>query len=213
MNKYQALRLHKQFDDLATATQWLTQQSTIVQEVTTLNGNGILSQGPVVKHGAFVDPTARLIGGMIISEGCYVGPYAVIRLDEKNQSEPLVIGKNSNIQDCAIVHSTTSEIGENVIVAHQAIVHGAKLCNNVALYIQAVADGNGTVIGEGAFLHQGSYVGKNIQIHPNTLVPAGAKILTQTQADKLGPVPDALKDIQCHVLELNDAHNKRYLGM
>ena len=36
---------------------------------------------PVVDPGAFVHETAVLIGDVIISQGCYVGPNAVLRGD------------------------------------------------------------------------------------------------------------------------------------
>jgi carbonic anhydrase/acetyltransferase-like protein (isoleucine patch superfamily) len=177
--------------------------------VTFIKGDAVYQQ-PFVNSAAHVDETALLIGGMIINKGCFIGPCAVIRLDEKNSADPLIIGENTNIQDGAIVHSTTQSIGRNVIVAHQAIVHGAVIEDNVTLYIQAVADGNGSVIGEGSFLHQGSYVGKGIIIAKDRFVDAGVKVLTQKQADALGPVPDEFKRIKEHVLELNAGHVQRH---
>ena len=192
---------------------WLDAQSEAVRRVTRIESGGRLVQEPVIEEGAFVDPTARLIGGMIICAGCYVGPYAVIRLDEKPSPEPLVIGRGSNVQDCAVIHSTTQRIGSRVIVAHQAIVHGAIVEDDVTVYIQAVVDGGGTVIGRGAFLHQGCYVGKGVRVPDGRYVPPGAKILAQAEADALGPVPEPLLRVRAHVLESNDAHVKRYLSL
>ena len=192
---------------------WLDAQSEAVRRVTRIESGGRLVQEPVVEEGAWVDPTARLIGGMIIGAGCYVGPYAVIRLDEKPSPEPLVIGRGSNVQDCAVIHSTTQRIGSRVIVAHQAIVHGAAVEDGVAIYIQAVVDGGGTIIGRGAFLHQGSYVGKGLRVPPGRYLEPGRKLLTQADADALGPVPEALRKIRERVLESNDAHVRRYLSL
>jgi carbonic anhydrase/acetyltransferase-like protein (isoleucine patch superfamily) len=192
---------------------WLDAQSENVRRVTRVDARGRLVQEPVVEDGAWVDPTARLIGGMIIGAGCYVGPYAVIRLDEKPTPEPLIIGRGSNVQDCAVIHSTTQRIGSRVIVAHQAIVHGAVVEDDVTIYIQAVVDGGGAIIGTGAFLHQGSYVGKGVRIPPGRYVEPGRKVLTQAEADALGPVPEALLHVREHVLESNDAHVKRYLSL
>lgn len=197
----------------AEARKWLEAQGEAVRRVTRLDERGRLLQAPLVEDGAFVDPTARLIGGMIIGAGCYVGPYAVIRLDEKPTPEPLVIGPGSNVQDCAVIHSTTQRIGGRVIVAHQAIVHGAVVEDDVTIYIQAVVDGGGAVIGRGAFLHQGSYVGKGVRIPAGRCVEPGRRILTQAEADALGPVPEALLHVREHVLELNDAHVRRYLSL
>ncbi len=195
----------------AQAEEWLAAQTETVRAVTTIAKSGAIVQQPFVEEGACVDPTAQLIGGVIIKRGCYVGPFAVVRLDEKEGAEPLVFGEDSNLQDCAIVHSTTTQIGRRVIVAHQSIVHGAKIEDDVTIYIQAVVDGGGTVIGRGSFLHQGSYVGKGVRIPKGRYIAPGQKVLTQADADVLPPVPSELVQIRDHVLEHNRAHVSRHL--
>jgi carbonic anhydrase/acetyltransferase-like protein (isoleucine patch superfamily) len=195
------------------AERWLDRQTRDVRRVTWVDADGRLMQKPVVEPGSYVDPRALLIGGLIIRPGCYIAPFAVIRLDENNVAEPLLVGAESNIQDQALVHSHTTRIGNRVIVAHQAIVHGAVLEDEVTLYIQATADGDGTVIGRGSFLNQGAYVGKGVKIPPGRHVAPGRKVLTQKEADQLPPVPEQLAEIQKHVLELNRLHVKRHLQM
>lgn len=185
---------------------WLCSQSEGVRRTMAMSPSGSPYQKPWIDERAYVDPTACLMGGMVISRGCYVGPYAVIRLDEKPDLEPLFIDEESNVQDGAIIHSTTQHIGKRVIVAHQAIVHGARVEDDVTIYIQAVVDGGGTVIGQGCFLHQGSYVGKGIALAQGRYVEPGRKILTQADADALPGVPEALLKVRAHVLELNAAH-------
>lgn len=199
--------------DRDAAERWLDEQPRDVRRVTWVDAEGRLMQKPVVDPGSYVDPRALLIGGLIIRPGCYIAPFAVVRLDENNVPEPLIVGSQSNIQDHALVHSHTTRIGERVIVAHQAIVHGAVLQDEVTLYIQAVADGNGTVIGRGSFLNQGSYVGKGIKVPPGRHVAPGQKVLTQQEADALPPVPEKLVEIQKHVLELNKLHVERHLNL
>ncbi|MBW1806812.1 MAG: hypothetical protein JRJ19_00250 [Deltaproteobacteria bacterium] len=195
------------------ACDWLQDQPEDVRRVTYVDPDGVLMQKPVIEEGTYVDPSALLIGGMILRSGCYIGPQAVIRLDENNVAEPLILGVESNIQDFALVHSNTTKIGERVIVAHQAIVHGAVIEDDAALYIQAVADGGGTVIGKGSFLNQGSYVGKGVKIPPGRHVEPGRTILTQAEADALPAVPEAIEQIRLHVLELNKLHVKRHLEL
>jgi len=199
--------------DRHAAEHWLDQQPNDVRRVTWVDAEGRLMQKPVVDPGSYVDPHALLIGGLIIRTGCYIAPFAVIRLDENNVPEPLIIGEESNIQDHALVHSHTTRIGERVIVAHQAVVHGAVLEDEVTLYIQAVADGNGTVIGRGSFIDQGAYVGKGIKVPPGRLVAPGRKVLTQQEADELPPVPEKLLKIQKQVLQLNKLHVERHLNL
>ncbi len=211
MENIRSLTLNIPVENHDQATAWLGKQSDNIRRTTFVTEAGKLAQKAWIDPEAYVDPTAQLMGGMIINKGCYVGPNAVVRLDEKPDPEPLVLGINSNIQDCAVVHSTTQHIGSSVIVAHQSIVHGAVVEDDVTIYIQAVVDGNGTVIGKGSFLHQGAYVGKGIVLPAGSYVEPGQKILTQAQAESLGPVPDALKAVRDHVLELNALHTQRYL--
>jgi|GEM_PF-420043 len=192
--------------------QWLENQPEEVGLVTSWRqGVGVVQQ-PYIEEGAYVDPRARLIGGIIIKNGCYVGPFAVIRMDEKSDAFPMILDEGSNVQDNAVVHSDMRRIGKNVIVAHQAIVHGAVVEDEATLYIQAVVD-SGTTIGQGSFLHQGCYVGKNLTLARRRYVEPGQKILTQQQADELPEVPPELQKLREHVLEQNHSHTRRYLKL
>ena len=210
MQKNNGLRPLKMMLEKPATEGWLAEQSETVRRVSRLDADGTLWQFAAVDPESYVDPTAQLIGGMILGPRCYVGPFAVIRLDEKSGLEPLIVGADSNIQDCAVVHSNTVSIGERVIVAHQSIVHGAVIEDDAALYIQAVVDGGGTVIGRGSFLDQGSYVGKGIRVPAGRYVAPGRKILSQEEADALPEVPGKVKEIRNHVMELNRGHVSRY---
>jgi carbonic anhydrase/acetyltransferase-like protein (isoleucine patch superfamily) len=85
---------------------------------------------PVVSRRAYVHATATLIGKVVIQDGVFVGPHAVLRADEpgpKGIVEPIVVGRRANVQDCVVVHAvggTGVEIGPNASVAHGAVVHG-----------------------------------------------------------------------------------------
>lgn len=85
---------------------------------------------PIVHSSAFVNPTAILCGKVVVEERVFIGPYAVIRADEVDESgdmAPIVIGAHSNIQDGVVIHSKSGApvtIGERTSIAHRAIVHG-----------------------------------------------------------------------------------------
>ncbi|NRA24060.1 MAG: carbonate dehydratase, partial [Oleispira sp.] len=71
---------------------------------------------PVVSETAFIDPTAIICGKVIIEDNVFIGPYAVIRADEIDESknmEPIIIRRDSNIQDGVVIHSKS---GAAVIV-------------------------------------------------------------------------------------------------
>lgn len=85
---------------------------------------------PKVSPMAYIDPTAVICGHVIIHDYVYVGPYAVIRADELDDSgnmEPIIIHSHSNIQDGVVIHSKSGApvtIGQSTSIAHRAIVHG-----------------------------------------------------------------------------------------
>lgn len=85
---------------------------------------------PNVSEKAFIDPTAIICGNVIIEDNVFVGPYAVIRADEVDETgnmQPIIIKHNSNIQDGVVIHSKAGAavtIGERSSIAHRAIVHG-----------------------------------------------------------------------------------------
>ncbi|MGO2262579.1 gamma carbonic anhydrase family protein [Halomonas sp.] len=85
---------------------------------------------PKIAPSAFVDPTAIICGLVVVEENVFIGPYAVIRADEVDENgyiDPIVIGANSNIQDCVVIHSKSGAkvtIGQRTSIAHRAIVHG-----------------------------------------------------------------------------------------
>ncbi|MCG7543739.1 hypothetical protein MHM93_06020 [Pseudoalteromonas sp. MM17-2] len=91
------------------------------------NPNGDI---PQVAQGAFIDPTAIICGKVIVEENVFIGPYAVIRADEIDEDadmQPIVIKRDSNIQDGVVIHSKSGAavtIGERTSIAHRSIIHG-----------------------------------------------------------------------------------------
>ncbi len=85
---------------------------------------------PDVSAKAFIDPTAIICGRVIIEENVFVGPYAVIRADEVDENGeilPIIIKRDSNIQDGVVIHSKAGAavtIGERTSIAHRSIIHG-----------------------------------------------------------------------------------------
>ena len=86
---------------------------------------------------AFIAPGAVVLGDVTIGENSGIWYNAVVRGDR----DSIVIGKESNIQNNAVVHLGSGypvEIGDHVTIGHGAIVHGCKI-------------GDNTMIGMGAF--------------------------------------------------------------
>lgn len=128
---------------------------------------------PRIHCSAYISPRASIIGDVTIEEGVSVWEFAVLRGDVNS----IYVGKNSNIQDCAVIHVSENSptiIGESVTVGHCAVVHGAKIENNVIVGIGAIVLDNAE-IGEGSIIGAGAVVTPNTKIPPRSLalgVPA-----------------------------------------
>lgn len=133
---------------------------------------------PKVHENAFVDPTAIICGKVIVEENVFIGPYAVIRADERdanNEIHPIRIGAESNIQDGVVIHSKSGarlDIGQRVSVAHRAIVHGPCIIGD-GCFIGFNAVLYNCTLGEGSVLRHNSVV-------ENCNVPAGFHIPSAT---------------------------------
>ncbi len=85
---------------------------------------------PKIALTAYVHPTATLIGNVSIEDRAFVGPHAVLRADEPGPDgnvQPIILGEETNVQDCAIVHAlggTGVKIGPRSSIAHGAVIHG-----------------------------------------------------------------------------------------
>ena len=108
---------------------------------------------PQIPASTYVADTASVIGRVILGEETSVWPGAVIRAD----SEPITIGDGSNVQDNAVLHvdpGVPMNIGRNVTVGHQVMLHGCTIGDGSLIGIQAIVL-NHAVIGESAWWRQG----------------------------------------------------------
>ena len=114
---------------------------------------------PVVDPGAFVHETAVLIGDVIISDGCYVGPNAVLRGDFGR----IVMEEGSNLQDTCVAHTFP---GKDCIVeidghiGHGVVLHGCRIGRNALVGMNAVVMddaviGAESIVGAMAFVPSG----------------------------------------------------------
>ena len=123
---------------------------------------------PQIGPGAWIAPSADLIGDVRVGARASVWFGAVIRAD----NTPIVIGEESNIQDGAIGHSDPGvplTIGARVTVGHQAILHGctiaddclvgmgARILNGAVLESECLV-GAGALITEGKHFERGSLI-------------------------------------------------------
>jgi carbonic anhydrase/acetyltransferase-like protein (isoleucine patch superfamily) len=116
----------------------------------------------------FIADTARVFGRVKLGDEVSIWFGAVIRGD----GDDIVIGHRSNVQENAVIHVDPGfpvNIGNECIIGHGAIVHGATLANNVLVGIHATLL-NGAQIGEYSIIGAGAVVPEGMIIPPFSLV-------------------------------------------
>jgi len=116
---------------------------------------------PKFGKNCFIAPNATVAGEVIMGDDCTVWFNAVVRGDVNS----ITIGNRTNIQDGAVIHCTYQKhktiIGNNVSIAHNAVVHGCTIHDNV-------------LVGMGAIVMDG------VIIEPECIIAAGAIVLQNT---------------------------------
>ena len=124
---------------------------------------------PSLASGAWVAPSADLIGDVRLGERASVWFGAVIRAD----NTPITIGTETNIQDGSICHSDEGfplVIGARVTVGHQAILHGCTLADDCLI-------GMGAKILNGAVIAADCIVGAGALVTEGKRFPSGSLII------------------------------------
>jgi carbonic anhydrase/acetyltransferase-like protein (isoleucine patch superfamily) len=114
---------------------------------------------PQVAESAWVAENAQVIGDVQLAPGSSVWFGATLRGD----TEPIVVGEGSNIQDGSVLHADRNlplTIGRHVTVGHQVILHGCTI-------------GDESLIGIGAIVLNGAKIGKNCLVGAGALVTEG----------------------------------------
>lgn len=121
-----------------------------------------LRKNPTLGKDVYIAKTAVVIGDVTIGDYSSVWYNAVIRGDINR----VIVGRYTNIQDLAVLHLSDDLpciLGDYVTVGHSAIVHAAKV-------------GNEVLIGMGAIVLDGVEIGDQCLIGARALVTGGMKI-------------------------------------
>jgi carbonic anhydrase/acetyltransferase-like protein (isoleucine patch superfamily) len=124
---------------------------------------------PSIDVEAFIAENAVVIGDVKIGKMASIWYGAVVRGD----SDAIRIGDRTNVQDNAVIHVDPGypvSIGDDSIVGHLALVHGATIDNNVLV-------GMHSTILNGATIGAYSIIGANALVTANTLIPPKSLVL------------------------------------
>jgi carbonic anhydrase/acetyltransferase-like protein (isoleucine patch superfamily) len=142
-------------------------------------------KSPKFGKNCFIAPNATIVGDVQAGNDCSFWFNAVVRGDVNY----IKMGDKVNVQDGAVIHCTfernATEIGNNVSIGHNAIVHGCTVHDNV-------------LIGMGAIVMD------RCVVHSNSIIAAGAVVLEGTVVEEgsiyAGVPAKKVKDISKELL-------------
>ena len=151
----------------------------------------------------FVDPTAVVIGDVVLGDNVNVWPGAVLRGD----TERIILGKETSFQDNSVAHTDPNfpiTIGERCVVGHGVVVHGATVGDYCLI-------GMGSTLLNGAVIDHHSIVGANSLVTQNKVFPPYSMILGSPArlVREIGVVYSA--ELIAQLVELCERYRKRSL--
>lgn len=143
---------------------------------------------PRIAESCFLAETCVVIGDVELGDEVNVWYGAVLRGDCGH----IRIGARTNVQDLTMIHMTTgishTEIGQDVTVGHNVVIHGARIGDRVLVGMGSVILDN-VEIGDDCLIAAGSVVPPRMKIPARSLVRGSpAKVIREVTADeaKLG---------------------------
>ncbi len=122
---------------------------------------------PQFGNDCFIAENAVIIGDVVMGDQCSIWYNAVIRGDVHY----IKMGNKVNVQDGAVIHCTyqkfPTNIGNNVSIAHNAIVHGCTIHDNVLV-------GMGSIIMDDCVIESNSIIAAGAVITKGTRVKSGS---------------------------------------
>ncbi len=127
----------------------------------------VKGKSPIIPEDCYIAENATIVGDVTLGNNCSIWFNAVLRGDVHY----IKLGNKVNVQDGAVIHCTykkcPTNIGDNVSIAHNAIVHGCTIHDNVLI-------GMGSIIMDNCVIHSNSIIAAGAVVTQNTIVESGS---------------------------------------
>lgn len=128
----------------------------------------ILGKSPKFGKDCYLAENATVIGDVVCGDNCSFWFQSVVRGDVHY----IKMGDRVNVQDGAVIHATyqksPTNIGNDVSIAHNAIVHGCTIEDKVLIGMGAIVMDDAH-IGSNCIIAAGSIVLQNTIVEPNSI--------------------------------------------
>lgn len=129
--------------------------------IKTING-----KSPQIGEDCYIAENATIVGDVVMGNQCSIWFNAVLRGDVHY----IKMGNKVNVQDGAVIHCTylksPTNIGNNVSIGHNAIVHGCTIHDNVLI-------GMGSIVMDDCIVESNSIIAAGAVVTKGTRVPSG----------------------------------------
>src|SRR5687767_12322172 len=144
----------------------------------------VKGKSPVFGKDCYIAENATVVGDVVMGDNCSIWFNAVVRGDVHY----IKIGNKVNIQDGAVIHCTyqkaPTNIGNNVSIGHNAIVHGCTVHDNVLI-------GMGSIVMDGAVVNSNTIIAAGAVVLEGTICEAGS-IYAGVPAKKIKDIPQEM---------------------
>lgn len=132
----------------------------------------------------FIAGNATLVGDVTLGKEVTVWYNSVLRGDYA----PISIGDRTNVQDGTVIHvdhGTPCEVGNNITVGHQCLLHGCKVEDGALIGMGSIVMNN-AIVGENSMIGAGSLVTQGTVIPPNSLaLGRPARVVRELTAEEI----------------------------
>lgn len=139
---------------------------------------------PQIPDDCYIAENATIVGDVSMGSQCSIWFSTVVRGDVNY----IKMGNKVNIQDGAVIHGTyktaPTNIGNNVSIGHNALVHGCTIHDNVLV-------GMGSIIMDGCVVESNSIIAAGAVVTKNTIVKSGS-IYAGVPAKKVKDISEEL---------------------
>lgn len=139
---------------------------------------------PKIGNDCFLAENAVVVGDVTMGDECSIWFSTVLRGDVNT----ITIGNRVNVQDGSVLHTlyqkSTIEIGDDVSIGHNVVIHGAKIRDYALIGMGAIVMDDAEV-GEGAIVAAGSVVLSKTKIGAHELwAGTPAKFVKMVEPEK-----------------------------
>src|SRR5229473_1779557 len=124
---------------------------------------------PKIAATAYIDPSAQVIGDVVVGERSSIWPNTTVRGDVHY----IRIGDETNVQDNCCLHVQRDEfpliVGHRVSIAHSVTLHGCVIEDECLIGIGAIVL-NGATVGTGSIVAAGALVTEGMQVPPGSVL-------------------------------------------